>query len=161
MNVFGLFFDIYYSVLYDICTALGFNCTDGDVRLIDGTSQYIGRVEVCIDNTFTSVCDDTSWGSQEATIVCTQLGFTNGSKGLETTIVNLLGLYSESDVVKLVLLTHIIFGFKIFSWSRYQWWKFWVWERRHQSCRPAVYRGRTNSHKLHSSTKLSLRFLYS
>ena len=50
------------------------NCTYGDVRLVNGTSLYEGRVEICINDLWGTVCDD-SWGSVDATIVCKQLGY--------------------------------------------------------------------------------------
>ena len=59
--------------------ALGFACSDGDVRLVGGSSPYEGRVEVCINNNFGTVCDDGTWGTNEATVVCNQLQF--GSTG--------------------------------------------------------------------------------
>ncbi len=46
---------------------------DGDIRLTNGRSLYEGRVEVCDNNEWGTVCDD-SWGSPDAIIVCTQLG---------------------------------------------------------------------------------------
>ena len=39
-----------------------------------GSSQYEGRVEVCIADRWGTVCDN-SWDSNDATVVCKQLGY--------------------------------------------------------------------------------------
>ena len=51
------------------------NCTDGDVRLIGGDNEFGGRVEVCINRAWGTVCSR-YWGSEEARVVCNQLGAT-------------------------------------------------------------------------------------
>ena len=50
------------------------NCIDGDIRLVGGSTAVEGRVEVCLNNVWGAVCDD-SFNSEEARVVCGQLGF--------------------------------------------------------------------------------------
>ena len=46
----------------------------GDVRLIGGSNEREGRVEVCIGKVWGTVCHY-SWNSNDARVVCRQLGF--------------------------------------------------------------------------------------
>ena len=56
-------------------------CVSGDVRLVNGTNVTSsvpreGRVEVCINGTFGSVCNK-RWDSLDAGVVCRQLGYSS------------------------------------------------------------------------------------
>ena len=54
----------------------GDNCTTGAVRLIgsetDATRE--GRVEVCINNAWGTICDDSAFDSVDAGVVCQNAG---------------------------------------------------------------------------------------
>ena len=50
------------------------DCSNGDVRLINGTTLSEGRVEICYDGVWGSVCDS-GWSYWDAAIVCLQLNF--------------------------------------------------------------------------------------
>ncbi len=64
---------------------MGSVCNYGDVRLVDGSNQYQGRVEVCINDQWGTVCDD-SWGTTDATLVCKQLGYAYTSSKCKCTV---------------------------------------------------------------------------
>ncbi len=62
-----------------MCTAMNAGCTNGDVRLMNGTGPHSGRVEVCFSGRWGTVCDD-NWGHDDATVVCNQLNYTGGKR---------------------------------------------------------------------------------
>ena len=61
----------------------GVNCTDGDtctqgtIRL-QGGSSVRGRVEICNNNVWGTVCDHL-WGTADAHVACRHLGFSDNS----------------------------------------------------------------------------------
>lgn len=50
-------------------------CNNGEIRLVDSSVPHRGRVEVCIRNTWSSVCSN-RWDNDDAEVVCRQLGYT-------------------------------------------------------------------------------------
>ena len=50
------------------------SCTEGNLQLAGGQSSNEGRVEICINGVWGTVCDG-GWDSSDATVVCRQLGF--------------------------------------------------------------------------------------
>ena len=78
-----------YSVVYMCCRLVIFfhfpsilsidtgsmdDCVEGEVRLQDGTDPFNGRVEVCQNGIWGSVCTS-QWDDSDARVVCKQLGY--------------------------------------------------------------------------------------
>ena len=63
-----------YLSLYSILTIVA--CNNGDIRLVNGSSQREGRVEVCHDNVYGTVCDN-AWGLLDAQVICRYLNFSD------------------------------------------------------------------------------------
>ena len=64
---------LYMCLIADILPVY-YQCHTGEIRLQGSTSQYRGRVEVCANGVWGTVCDD-SWDSTDSSVVCKQLGY--------------------------------------------------------------------------------------
>ena len=66
----------------DLDTTVQVSCEDGDIRLENGSNPLEGRVEVCFNKAWGTVCDN-SFSTSDAHVVCRQLGYRfNGTQVL-------------------------------------------------------------------------------
>lgn len=72
-------------LVYEVNTVAYSDCNTGAVKLTGGPNEREGKVEVCINGVWGSVCDN-GWDLHEAHVVCKQLGFGGISKCLITTV---------------------------------------------------------------------------
>ena len=54
-------------------------CVNGSVRLADGPTPKEGRVELCENGEWGTVCDD-RWSLNDANVVCSVLGYSGASE---------------------------------------------------------------------------------
>ena len=59
------------------CSLTAGSCIDGQIRLVDGPAFYEGRLEVCLDNQWLSVCD-AGFNSAAANDICNNRLLLNG-----------------------------------------------------------------------------------
>lgn len=78
-----------------------------------GSELYEGRVEVCINETWGTVCDD-AWDSMDAGVVCAQLGYSRFSKH-PTCLYPLYRLHGSMSILLAMFddLANVVVGIKI------------------------------------------------
>ena len=71
---------------------LGITCNTGTIRL-QGVSATEGRLEICYNNAWGTVCDD-FWDNNDARVACRQLGLHTASKTTKCIRDTILTLFS-------------------------------------------------------------------
>ena len=54
-------------------------CSYGDARLSEGNGDFEGRVELCLEQGWGTVCDN-GWSTADGKVICRQLGYSTKSK---------------------------------------------------------------------------------
>ena len=71
-------------------------CTTGDIRLTGLNNPLQGRVDVCLDGVWGSVCND-HWGMADAAVVCRQLGYSSSGT---------MDILTYSNCMSMAIITH-------------------------------------------------------
>ena len=61
-----------------VLNGIFFLISELEIRLHGGDTQYKGMVEIKLNGTWGTICDD-SWGIEEANVICRMLNFTEGA----------------------------------------------------------------------------------
>ena len=70
-----------HSIIMYVYGVVDSSYREGDLRLVGGTYNWEGRVEVFWSGTWSTI-RDTSWTNADATVVCNQFGFIPDGKSL-------------------------------------------------------------------------------
>ena len=72
-------YELYCTDPFCYCYLVDDNYREGDIRLVGGTHNWEGRVEVFWSGIWVTI-SDTNWGITEAEVVCEQLGLPSRSE---------------------------------------------------------------------------------
>ena len=64
---------MFTAYLLDFSTPMA-DCVDGELRLVNGGNRREGRLEICLNRAWGTICRE-AFNQTEATVACGQLGF--------------------------------------------------------------------------------------
>ena len=82
-------------------------CASGDLRLSGGNIINEGRIEICINNVWGTICDD-NWSDTDANVACRKLGFSAQSKSAVRCSLTMMQSFSPQMLWHLVMLILVL-----------------------------------------------------
>ena len=67
-------FDLAHPIVCHLSHVQTIVCPPGDIRLVGGSVADEGRVELCLNNAWGTICDD-GFDIKDANVICRQLGY--------------------------------------------------------------------------------------
>ena len=95
----------------DVAVVCAILCSDNEIRVVEGSSQTEGRVEICFNQLWGTVTDD-FWSFLDATVACRQLGFSDQCK---TTATCNPSMFIFAFTYRVLLTRQFIVGLEIVS----------------------------------------------
>ena len=87
------------------------SCNNGDIRLVGGINEEEGRVEICYNKIWGSVCH-LNWDTYDANVVCKQLGYQPSGKYFHLAMLLnyfVLKVQQHYNIVILVMMKNLTF----------------------------------------------------
>ena len=80
-------------------------CLTGDVRLVNGSTKLAGRLEVCFNEVWGTVCRF-GWTAPTAAVVCQQLGFDSSGVEMQCCSIIMLSAVNATNLIYI----HVLIG---------------------------------------------------